>query len=458
MGKSETPMTLYELTSLVRQVVETEFSRTYWVTAELSDVRSGRHCYMEFVQKDDVGVEPLAKVRAMIWSNRWAYLKPRFEAITGLPLSNGMEVLAEVEVTFHERYGFSLNVVNLDPTFTLGDIARRRKEIIERLKAEGIFDLNKSLDLPALTNRIAVVSAIGAAGYQDFCQQLLHNPYHLRFDVQLFEAVMQGASVESTVIAALDRIYADMEQWDAVVIIRGGGATSDLSGFDTLLLAEHVAQFPLPIITGIGHERDNTVIDEVAHTRVKTPTAAAEFLIAHQYAQLMRLTDSEDTIVNFCRQTLTEAHNRIGRVADKIPTLFLIRKERELHLLSHIKTKLDTSIKSQNIERKATLQLLSETLRHAVGTVFSDSHNRQAIIQTHIDSANPERLLRLGYSISRVDGKAVKDATRLKAGDQVVTTTANGTFVSTVNPAPLPDYEEERKKSPFAIDKDTYWA
>lgn len=451
-------LTLYELTHLIRQVVEVSFDHTYWVTAELSDVRPGYHCYMEFVEKDESGSEPRAKVRAQIWSRQWSRLKPRFESATGQSLSNGMQVLAEVEVTYHERYGLSLNIVDLDPTYTLGDIARRRQEIISKLKSEGIYDLNKSLELPALTNRIAVISASGAAGYQDFCKQLHTNRYKLRFDVGLFEATMQGSNVESTVIAALDRIYAELEKWDAVVIIRGGGSTSDLSGFDTLLLAEHVAQFPLPIITGIGHERDNTVIDEVSHTRVKTPTAAAEFLIAHQYGQLQRLTDYEDLIVSYCQQRLVNERNRLSRATDKIPTLFTLRKERETHHLANLRTSLETAIRSHKIEQSATLQLMMETLRHAVSKYFIESHNLHKLIQTHIDSASPDRLLKLGYSVSRVNGKAVKDVSQLKAGDQVVTTVARGTFVSTVNQAPPPHYEEERRKSPFALDRDTYLA
>mgnify|MGYP002621889376 CR=1 FL=1 len=454
----QTTLTLYELTHLIRQVIEDSFDHTYWVTAELSDVRCNRHCYMEFVEKDETGTEPLAKVRAQIWASRWSYLKHQFETATGMPLSDGMQVLAEVEVTFHEKYGFSLNIINLDPTYTLGDIARRRKEIIEKLKEEGIYDLNKSLELPALMNRIAVISASGAAGYQDFCQQLNNNPYNLRFEVGLFEAVMQGANVESSVVRALNQIYAQIEKWDAVVIIRGGGSTSDLRGFDTLLLAEHVAQFPLPIITGIGHERDNTVIDEVSHTRVKTPTAAAEFLIAHQYEQLMQLNNFEDCIVKYCQQMLTDAHNRLNRVTDKIPTLFTLRKEREQHILERMMTNMETAIRSHRVEQIATLQLLKETLRHTIRTFFIESHNRQTVIQTHIDSASPERLLKLGYSISRLNGKAVKDVKSLKAGDQIMTTVANGIFISTVNQAPPPDYDMEKRKSPFALDNDTYLA
>ena len=259
-------------------------------------------------------------------------------------------------------------------------------------------------------------------------------------------------------IRALDRIHANISQWDVVVIIRGGGSTSDLRGFDSLLLAENVAQFPIPVITGIGHERDNTVIDEVSHTRVKTPTAAAEFLIAHQYSQLMLLVNYEDIVVRTCQQLLSEAKSRLGSIADKIPTLFTLRKEREIHQLARLHTLLETSIRSHNIEQRATLQLLGESLRHALTAWINDQKSRHALIQTHINSSSPERLLKLGYSISRINGKAVTDVNSIKAGDQMMTTVANGTFVSTVNPAPPPSYEEERKKSPFNPDNNTWLA
>jgi exodeoxyribonuclease VII large subunit len=453
------PLTLYELNQLVRCVLDQHFNHTYWITAEVSDLRQGgRHCYFEFVEKDEAGTEPVARARAQIWANRWSQLKPKFEAATGQPLSNGMQVLAEVEVTFHEKFGYSLNVVNLNPTYTLGDIARRRKEIIAKLKEEGVFDLNKSLQLPALLNRVAVISASGAAGYQDFCNQLTNNQYGLAFKVELFEAVMQGTNVESSVIRALDNVHAAISQWDVVVIIRGGGSTSDLRGFDSLLLAENVAQFPIPVITGIGHERDNTVIDEVSHTRVKTPTAAAEFLIAHQYQQLTQLNGYEDIVVLTCQQLLSESKRRLDSIADKIPTLFTLRKEREIHLVARLQTLLETSIRSHSIEQRATLQLIGESLRHVLTNWFNDQKNRHTLIQAHINSSSPERLLKLGYSISRINGKAVTDVTRIKAGDQVMTTVANGTFVSTVNPAPPPSYDEELKKSPFNPDSNTWMA
>ena len=292
-------LSLYELNSIVRSRIESLSAETYWVKAELSELRVSRgHCYMEFVQKAEAGNGLVAKARGQVWANRWGLLKTYFEKTTGQALSAGMQVLVSVEPTFHELYGFSLNVIDIDPTFTLGDIARRRMEIIRQLKEEGVAEMNKELPLPRLLQRIAVISSATAAGYGDFSDQLQSNQYGLHFLTRLFPATMQGDGVEQSIISALNAIASDMDSWDIVVIIRGGGSTSDLSGFDTLALAENVAQFPLPVITGIGHERDDTVIDMVAHTRVKTPTAAAEFLIHHQARELAAVEEFAERIAS----------------------------------------------------------------------------------------------------------------------------------------------------------------
>ncbi len=452
-------LTLFELNQLIREVLESSFDRTYWVTAELSDVSTrGIHCYMELLQKGIRGDAPVAKARATIWANTWRMLRPKFEEATGQPLSSGMKVMLEVNVSFHEVYGMSLNVVDIDPNYTLGDIAKRRQEIIDQLKKEGIFDDNRNLPLPRLLNRIAVVSAEGAAGYGDFCNQLDNNPYGLRFSHHLFPAKMQGAEVETSVIAALDRINRQLDDWDVVVIIRGGGATSDLSGFDSLPLAEHVAQFPLPVITGIGHERDNTVIDEISHTRVKTPTAAAEFLINHQYTELCDLQDMESTILTFATNAMNDAVNRLGRVTDKLPTLFQLRKEKEIHLQERMMSLLTTAIRSHKIELAASIRMMDERLNHARKSFMTSQQNLLKLYESKAESANPDKLLKLGFSISRLNGKVLTDVSSLHAGDQIVTTVMNGSFVSTVNEAKPPTDEQLRHQSPFNVGKDTYLA
>ena len=264
-------LTLLDLNALVRRSLEQCLPDEYWIQAELSDVRSNAtgHCYLEFVQKDPRSNNLIAKARGTIWNNVYRLLKPYFEEATGQLFTSGIKVLVKVTVQFHELYGYSLTVQDIDPTYTLGDMALRRREILQQLEAEGVLTLNKELEMPVLPQRIAVISSATAAGYGDFCHQLQHNSRGFFFYTELFPALMQGAQIESSVLDALDRVNRRLNDFDVVVIIRGGGATSDLSGFDTYLLAAACAQFPLPIITGIGHERDDTVLDSVAHTRVK---------------------------------------------------------------------------------------------------------------------------------------------------------------------------------------------
>ncbi len=429
-------MRLYELNQKIHNLIDKEFTETYWVTAELSDVSvHGPHCYMEFIEKSPFSNELVAKARGQIWGNQWKRLGPKFEQATGQRLSNGMQVMVCVRVTFSERYGFSLNVVDIDPTYTLGDIAKRRKEIIDKLKSEGVYDLNKELALPSVMNRIAVISSSSAAGYQDFCHQLSNNTYNLQFTTRLFPAVMQGPSVESSVISALDSINSESGQWDVVVIIRGGGATSDLSGFDSYLLGANVAQFTLPVITGIGHERDNTVIDEVSHTRVKTPTAAAEFIINHQYSTLSRLLELEETILNYCRETVLNEQYRLGVITDKFPTLFKIRKEREIHKLESKIQQAGNLISHRTQMLRNRLDLYDSSLAHHTRSLLNSQLHRLEMAESKTDAASPDRLLKLGFSISRSCGKAITDIHTLKAGMEITTTVANGMFTSTVNPA-----------------------
>lgn len=317
----EQTISLYELNNLVKQALRRHLPDTYWIEAELSDVRSNYsgHCYLEFVQKDASGNTLIAKARGTIWSNVYKMLKPYFEEETGQAFASGIKVRVCVSVEFHELYGHSLTVVDIDPTYTVGDMVRKRREILRRLEEEGVLDLNKELDFPMLPQRIAVISSATAAGYGDFCNQLERNPYGLVFYLKLFPAIMQGERVEESIIAALDRIYAEMEHWDAVVIIRGGGATSDLSGFDSYDLAANCAQFPLPIITGIGHERDDTVIDSVVHTRVKTPTAAAEFLISCMYESALMLEDYTNRIIGGVEVRMEREKHRLERLTERIP-------------------------------------------------------------------------------------------------------------------------------------------
>ena len=328
-------ITLQELNGRVKSTLQFEMPDAYWVQAEISGISpSGQgHCYLELVQKDTTGRTFLAKAKANVWRNTWLKLKPYFEAETGESLKVGMKVLLQVTVTFHEVYGYSLVVWDIDPTYTMGDMARRRKEILEQLEKDGVIGLNRELEIPALPQRIAVISSATAAGWGDFRNQLDGNIYGFRFYVKLFPAAMQGDDVERSVISALNAVAMRREDFDVVIIIRGGGAVSELSCFDSYNLAFNIANFPLPVITGIGHERDDTVADVVAHTKVKTPTAAAEFIIN-------RVFDTASELENLTRRmsdAITEKMNaekvRIERMSQKLPSLFAVLKTRQEQVL-----------------------------------------------------------------------------------------------------------------------------
>ena len=323
-------ITLYELNSLVRQTIEIGLPKSYWVEAEISELReNGGHCYLELIEKDKRYNTPIAKASARCWRQTWGMVKPYFENTTGQQLRAGMKVLIEVYAQFHEAYGFSWIISDIDPNYTLGDMARKRQEIIKRLKEEGVFDLNKQLDLPLFSQRIAVISSKSAAGYGDFANQLYGNQYGYYFEAELFAATMQGEDVERSIIKALNAINDRCDDFDCVVIIRGGGATSDMSGFDALELAENVANFPLPIITGIGHDRDECILDMVSHTRVKTPTAAAALLIDNLNTAERRIDDARQRIANLTSRKMEVEKLRLSRLAERLPALFGSVKDKQ---------------------------------------------------------------------------------------------------------------------------------
>lgn len=428
-----TPLSLYELNSIVRRGIRACMPDEYWVQAELSDVRSNYsgHCYMEFVQKDPRSNSLIAKARGMIWSNVYVRLRPYFERETGQAFVSGISVLVKVTVDFHELYGYSLTVVDIDPTYTIGDMARRRKEILKRLDDEGVLTLNKELELPLLVQNIAVISSATAAGYDDFCNQLHGNKYGFAFNARLFPAVMQGDKVESSIISALEKIYAEYEKWDVVVIIRGGGATSDLSGFDTYDLASHCAQFPLPIITGIGHERDDTVLDMISHTRVKTPTAAAEFLINRTLVTATRLEQFADYIYNEVPLFIKQEKDRLERLVLHFPSIVNSRLQKETMKIERFSSRISMSWQSRLLREKYRLEVMPRVLSSLELRIQKENH-RLDIMEEKIKSSSPELLLKRGYSITLRNGKAVTDVSSLKEGDEIETIVAKGKFKSIV--------------------------
>jgi exodeoxyribonuclease VII large subunit len=379
--------TLSELCSCIDEALSMELNDTYWVRAEIASLTERGHCYMELVEKAKNNAIA-AKLRATCWQHVYHLLSAYFANETGQTLAVGMQVLLQVEVSFHAVYGLSLNVVGIDPTFTLGDLARQRQLTIQRLQEDGVMDLQRSLPLPLLPRRVAVISAADAAGYGDFCHQLQSNSGGFRFHTQLFSAVMQGEQSPASIIAALQQIAATTDLYDLVVIVRGGGATTDLRNFDDYSLAFHCANFPLPIIAGIGHTRDVSVVDMVVHTSVKTPTAAAEWLIAAMQAQADRMGELQLRLQRVVQMAVRKQHSKL----DSLWQSLRFATQRRLH------------------RQRTQLQLWEKT------------------IALH----SPERIYRMGYSLTTVNGKIVKSINDVKAGDHLLTHTADGTITSEV--------------------------
>ena len=407
---SERTFTLLELNHMVRETIERQMDGKYWVEAELSDLHDRNHCYMELVENDPFGPTPLAKARAVCWANRWTALRSKFERQTQQQLRPGIKVRMMVTPTFHEAYGFAYQVSDIDPDYTLGDIVRKRMEIIRQLKEAGIFDLQRELVLPRFAQRIAVISSAQAAGYGDFCHQIDDNSYGLSFSHELFAAIMQGEQVEQSVIAALDRINARIDEFDVVVIIRGGGATTDMSGFDTLALAENVANFPLPIITGIGHDRDECILDMVSYMRVKTPTAAAAFLIDHLSEVYAALVSARERISRIAERHLAYEKMRLKQLADRIPTLFALTRERQTKRIDALAHRLDSAA-TQRLERE----------RH-----------RLQLVAQRAQAQDPIHILRRGYSITLHNGHALRSGDELDDGDIIETRLEQGTLKSEI--------------------------
>ena len=405
-------LTLLELNGRVKSTLQFEMPYAYWVQAEISGISpSGQgHCYLELVQKDTTGRTFLAKAKANVWRSTWLKIKPYFEAETGESLKVGMKVLLQVTVTFHEVYGYSLVVQDIDPTYTMGDMARRRKEILDQLAKDGVIGLNRELEIPVLPHRIAVISSATAAGYGDFRNQLANNVYEFRFYVKLFQAAMQGDDVERSVIAALDAVAARMDDFDVVIIIRGGGAVSELSCFDSYNLAYNIANFPLPVITGIGHERDDTVADVVAHTKVKTPTAAAEFIISKVFDTAQVLEGLARRMGDAVTGRMNAETVRLERLAQKMPSLFAVLKVRNEQMLENIWNRSVNGVRNLLIVKNHKLELLEKS----------------------IAAADPVLILKRGFSLTRCNGHVVNRASDLKPGDRLTTVLADGTVESEI--------------------------
>lgn len=405
-------ISLYELNHQIARAVSERFASPVWVTAEIAQlgVASNGHCYLELIEKNANSGATTARCKAIIWANRWPLIKMTFEQGTeGQALAAGIKVLVMAQVTMHEAYGFSLTITDIEPTYTIGEMQRKRQEIIRRLTDEGMIDANRSLPLPRPTQRIAIISADTAAGYGDFCHQLANNEWGLHFYTHLFPAKMQGEQTEKSVIAALDRIYSHYTLFDAVVIIRGGGAVADLNSFDSYELALNIANFPLPVIVGIGHERDSTVLDVVANLSVKTPTAAAAFLIDRMADELSTLENLQNLMADALRDRMEAEQAQLKQFEQTVQGQHL-SIGRHLSQLALMRERI-TMLARMRMEKEAqTLDFIDRT----------------------IELSKPENILRRGFSITRLNGKAVKSAKTLHSGDIIETETSDGTFVAEV--------------------------
>lgn len=420
-SKRPDALSLTQLNRLVKTALNKALPGTYWVRAETSDVRvnaTSGHCYLELVEKDETSGQLVAKSRGTIWARNFAVLRTYFEQETKQTFISGLKVLVNVSVGYHELYGLSLTVHDIDPSYTLGDMARKRMEVIRRLQEEGVFDLNKELTLAILPQRIAVISSPTAAGYEDFVNQLTRNDYGFPFYVKLFPALMQGEKTEESVIAALDRIYVHRELFDVVVLIRGGGSAADLSSFDSYTLAANCAQFPLPIITGIGHERDDSVVDNVAHTRMKTPTAVAAFLINRMAEQLALLDELRRTVCEATRNQLTVKKTTWQILATRFPVFVTGHLERHRADLHTLAARL-SSVPQLLEKHTEQLEHAPMHIQKAVSAMLTRHTHELALSEQHIKLASPDHILKRGYTLTLKDGKIVKHAADLSAGDEI---------------------------------------
>lgn len=450
-------LSLRQYTSEIANSIRTNpVLQSRWVIAELSDVSErGGHCYMELVEKDDRGVT-IARLRGTIWANNFAYkIKPKFEQITGQKFKSGLKVMLFGSASFHEQYGLSFNITDVDPSFTIGDMERIRREIIETLTREGVVNCNRMLQMPRVPQRIAIISAKGAAGYGDFMNQLQSNPVGFKFYTHLFEATMQGETTSNSVIKALNDIEMTIDLWDCVVIIRGGGATSDLNGFDNLELARRVATFALPVVVGIGHERDRTVLDDIANVRVKTPTAAAEWLImcaqqtldqalalANQVARYVKdrtsgaskqLSHIEGTIPIIAKQQIIKSKSNLAAIASALPYMTknkILSANRTIYALAR---DVQHSAIGKISAAQTYLKTMSDALANAAPKAIANQDKRLKALENIVEALSPQKTLRRGFSLTKVNGKTVKSIDQLADNDVITTYLADGEITSVVN-------------------------
>ena len=450
-------LSLSELNSLVKGVLKQSLDNHYWLVAEISEIRENYsgHCYLEFIQKSDSSDNLIAKARANIWASTYRLLRPYFESSTGVSLSQGMKVLVHVSVEFHELYGYSLTISDIDPAYTLGDLEQKRAQTIQQLISDGVFDMNRELEIPLVPQRIAVISSETAAGYDDFISQLKNNDFGFVFYTCLFQAYMQGENAESSIINAFERIFNHQDYFDVVVIIRGGGSRAELSSFDSYDLSSVVCQFPLPVIAGIGHERDHSVVDMVSNVRVKTPTAAADLIIEKASEFLGGIEQMTETFIDYAENLITEKKHELellsGQLLYGASEMVQYKKERlnltgfrfaslssksfndARYRLSNWQNKLIFQAQKNYQEKEKVLNDITKSLPRLVKSQISEQNEKIAALNRVLFHCVPENIFKKGFSITVHNGKILKSKTKVKEGDQLKTILSDGEIQSIIH-------------------------
>ena len=438
-------LSLTELNNNIKKAVKSAFKTSYWIVAEISEININRtgHCYIELIEKDELSEKITAKSRATIWAYTFRMIKPYFETSTGRELSAGLKIMVNVSVEFHEIYGMSLNIIDIEPTYTIGDLAKKRLEIINRLEEEGVIAMNKELEIPVVAQKIAVISSDTAAGYGDFVNQLENNNNGYKFYYKLFPALMQGDKAEESIINALDKIYKYEDFFDVVVVIRGGGSKSDLSCFDNYWLAYNITQFPLPIISGIGHERDDTIVDTVANVKVKTPTAAAEFLISRiesfdEYLFGLQ-SDFVNNVSDFINEKISELDYLKYTFTPLVKQLIQSNSNNLLLYTNKLKNSINNYFQNQETalkqnttdihykmnnlisDKEHNISFLMNRVKNIVSKRLLSEEQKLEIFQNTVEHSDPVHILKKGYSITYKDGELIKSARELSNQDVITT-------------------------------------
>lgn len=452
----ENPLTLFELNSRIKGSIHQAFPDSFWVVAEISElkVNANGHCYLELIEKDTESEAMKARARATIWSSVFRMIRPYFETTVRTALSPGLKIMVKASVEFHELYGLSLNITDIEPAYTLGEMAKQKQDVINQLIREGVFDLNKQQVINRLPRKIAVISSPTAAGYGDFLDQLLRNPYGYKFYIRLFPAIMQGEEAEASIVNAMERVFRHEDFFDALVIIRGGGAQSDLNCFNGYWIASHIAQFSLPVLTGIGHEQDETVADMVAHTRLKTPTAVAEFLLAKFQAEDSLLYELSASLAETTREILHARENRLMKLAFRMKPLLrsameesrkrlaidaVILKNANRKILSGARNasamlhfRITSSSKQYLLRNSHRISLVRNNLKLIIPSFIQQESFRLEMLASKNLYNDPQHVLKRGYSITLFHGFPLKNAGEVKEGERISTVLFKGKVTSRI--------------------------